>query len=172
MCHYSAEWNTNLVFFRCVKEFNQINEYSFFTFFSWNLLALSSLLVAFQFQLVEYTCGFKLCSIYLAHVNILFFSFSQWADDSNLLETICLFFTLIWITIFTVLICEPGAKMTNQFVAFSNELSICDWYSLPIEVQRMYVISLSDTQNPIKMSSYANITCERDTSKKVSFCRT
>lgn len=57
--------------------------------------------------------------------------------------------------------------MTEQFERFSDELSRCDWYSLPTEMQRMYAFFLSDTQHPVKFSSYAGITCERETSKMV-----
>lgn len=57
--------------------------------------------------------------------------------------------------------------MTNQFEGFNVELSQCDWYLLSIEMRRMYVIFVSDTQHSIKILSYANIACERDTSKKV-----
>lgn len=35
-------------------EFNQINEYSLFAFFSWSMLGASSILVTLQFQIVEY----------------------------------------------------------------------------------------------------------------------
>lgn len=44
-----------LLTFRCIKEFNEMNKYSLFAFFSWNMLAMSSILITFQFQLVEYT---------------------------------------------------------------------------------------------------------------------
>lgn len=74
---------------------------------------------------------------------------------------------LTWMIIFVLLLCEPGTRMTNEFQAFGDELSQCEWYLLSIEMQRMYLIFSMDTQNPIKMMSYANIACERETSKKV-----
>lgn len=57
--------------------------------------------------------------------------------------------------------------MINQFIILNDELNRCDWYLLSIELQRMFVVFLLDTQNPIKMLSYANISCERETFKKV-----
>lgn len=50
-------------------------------------------------------------------------------------------------------------------------MSQWDWYLLSIGMQRMYVVFLLDTQNPMKMHSYANITCERETFKEVIICR-
>lgn len=53
----------------------------------------------------------------------------------------------------------------------SDELSRCDWYTLPPKMRRMYALLLSDTQNPVELSSYACITSERETSKRVSNSR-
>lgn len=97
-----------------------------------------------------------------------FYSFtSKWDDDANFLEMVPLIFLLIWMTIFVLLLCETGTRMTQQFNALSDELSRCDWYLMTIGMQQMYLIFLSDTQNAIKMLSFANIPCERETSKKV-----
>lgn len=93
--------------------------------------------------------------------------FNQWADELIVFEIVLLFGVLVWTIIFTVLLCESGARMTNQFDEFSEELSRCDWYAVSIKMQRLYMIFFSDTQNPIKLESYANVTCERETTKTV-----
>lgn len=89
------------------------------------------------------------------------------ADHLNLYETVPLSVLLIMVTSFIFILCEPGSKMTGQFEIFGQELDRCNWYALPMELQRIYMIFLSETQNQIKMFSYGNITCERVTSKKV-----
>lgn len=91
----------------------------------------------------------------------------KWADDLNSLEIALSFCVLIWMTIFMFLLCEPGSRMTSQFVAFSDEIDKLDWYLLSIKLRQMYVLFLLDTQNPMKVLSYANITFERETFKKV-----
>lgn len=68
---------------------------------------------------------------------------------------------------FIFLICEPGTKMSIQFAAYGEQVEQSAWYLLPIELQRMYMIFVSYTQNPIKLSSYGGIGCERVTSKVV-----
>lgn len=95
------------------------------------------------------------------------FQFLKWSDDSNLFKIALLFSVLIWMLIFISLICEPGARFTIQFEMVEDKLSECDWYLLPIEMQQMYIIFLSNIQNSLKMLSYADITCERETLKKV-----
>lgn len=96
------------------------------------------------------------------------YSFSKWADNTNSMEFFSLFFLLMLITSYLFLLSEPGQRMTNQFERFGDEISKCDWYCLPVGLQKVYLIFLSDTQNSIEMTSYGNIICARDTAKKVS----
>lgn len=41
-------------FSSCIMEFNSIFQYSLLSFFLWDMLAASSMLVTIQFELVEY----------------------------------------------------------------------------------------------------------------------
>lgn len=72
-----------------------------------------------------------------------------------------------WIFILTLAFCDPGQRVTNQFDEFSEELSRCDWYAIPIEMQRIFLIFLSDTQQPKNVQTYNSILCTRETFKKV-----
>lgn len=65
------------------------------------------------------------------------------------------------------MLCEPAMMMTNRFEVFGEKVAECDWYLLPIKMQRMYCIFLLETQSPIVLCSYGGITCERNTSKLV-----
>lgn len=57
--------------------------------------------------------------------------------------------------------------MTTEFEMFEDELIQCEWYLMPIEMQRMYIMFLANTQNPIEISSYGGLVCSRETLKKV-----
>lgn len=96
------------------------------------------------------------------------FTHLKWTGESNFLELIPLYTILMWCVMILFLLCEPGARVTNQFEEFGDELSQCPWYSLTTEMQRMYVIFLTDSQRPANLSSYGGIVCERDTFKKVA----
>lgn len=154
---------------RCVSKFNQIYEYPLLAYFMWNMLALSSLLVTLQFQLVEYWFQYN----YFLHKStwikrhVFLPRISKWADDSNSFEFAVLFVAIAWATMFVFVLCEPGRQMTTQFEMFGDELGRFDWYLLPIELQRMYRIFLADTQYPVDICSYGGITCDRETSKRV-----
>lgn len=78
-----------------------------------------------------------------------------------------MFILLMWMAIFIFLFCESGARMTNQFEKFNGEITRCNWYLLSIETRRMYMVFLSNAQNPMRMRSYANITCQRETAEMV-----
>lgn len=91
----------------------------------------------------------------------------KWNNDPKLIEVIILSMTILWIFGFNLIVCESGGRVTDQFDRFSMELSECDWNELPIEMQRLYLIFLGDTQQPKNVKSYAGIMCLRGTFKEV-----
>lgn len=58
-------------------------------------------------------------------------------------------------------------KVTHQFIRFNAKLCQCDWYLFPIGIQRMLVIFMSDTQQPVSIQGYGNIQCKRENFKTV-----
>lgn len=80
---------------------------------------------------------------------------------------ISLFCVLGTIALCIFLTCEHGTKIASQFAELSDERNRCDWYLLPIAIQRIYLVFLSDPQNPITIQSDANIISERETAMKV-----
>lgn len=97
-----------------------------------------------------------------------FLTFSKWADEANTFEITALSVLLCWLAIIMSSLCEPGEMVINAFEGISDEVIQCDWYALSPKLQRMYVIFLSDTQNPKKLLSYGGLACERATLKRVS----
>lgn len=74
---------------------------------------------------------------------------------------------MLWIIGLNFAICEPGERVTNQFDQFDMKLGRCEWHKLPVEMQRMYLIFVSDTQQPKNLQSYGGIAATRDTFKTV-----
>lgn len=68
----------------------------------------------------------------------------------------------------TFLCCEFAQMVTKQFDEFDNELCQCDWYLLPMEIQRMLPIFMSCTQQPAIFHGYGQIEGSRDTFKTVN----
>lgn len=42
----------------------------------------------------------------------------------------------------------------------------CDWYSFPIDIQRMHIIVMVNTQQPVAILGYGNVECTLETLKK------
>lgn len=67
----------------------------------------------------------------------------------------------------SIIICEPAQWVTNNFEQCGDVLEECDWYLLPIELQRLYLIFLLDAQQPVHIQCYGGVVCSRETFKKV-----
>lgn len=63
--------------------------------------------------------------------------------------------------------CELGGMVTDQFGKFNTKLAQCHWYSYPIKIQRMLLIFMVDTQQPVFIEGYGHIICIRENFKKV-----
>lgn len=50
---------------------------------------------------------------------------------------------------------------------FKDVLDQCDWYLFPIEMQRMLIIVMSNTQQPTIIHAFGNAQCSREAFKKV-----
>ena len=109
---------------------------------------------------------FFLC---LNSVNILKISQTKKADPNlNLIDIYITLLDLAWTFALIFSVCELGEQMSNGFDSFDDKLCQCDWYSFPIQLQQIYLIFLSNTQQPTNIACYGNISCTRDTFKKVS----
>lgn len=92
---------------------------------------------------------------------------SKWADHRDFVEMVVLYYNTIGNASLVFMLCEPGHYCSTGFESIEDQLVQCDWYLLPMELQRKYMVFLAQTQNPIQISCYFNIVCERETSKKV-----
>lgn len=65
------------------------------------------------------------------------------------------------------MICEPGERLAESFERFYDELNQCDWYLLPTDIMRLYLMFLLDTQQPVYFECFGGILCTRETYKRV-----
>lgn len=86
---------------------------------------------------------------------------------SNTIEIITPIVLTLFPIAFIFFFCEFGEMLTNQFNVFDEELCQCDWYAFPVEIQRMLVIVMINTQQTTALRGYANTFCTRDFFKKV-----
>lgn len=75
---------------------------------------------------------------------------------------------MAWSFVIIYFYCEWGEMVTHQFNVFHEVLNQCNWYSFPLDLQRMLVTFMSGTQQPALIRGYANIECTRDAFKNVN----
>lgn len=64
--------------------------------------------------------------------------------------------------------CECGERVINQFTEFDKLICECDWYTFPIELQRMLLTFMTSTQQPPIIHGFANAACTRESLKAVN----
>lgn len=91
--------------------------------------------------------------------------------NSKALDMIPILISQMWVFGTLYVFSELGERVTIGFERFHEELLRCNWYELPIEMQRMYLIFLADTQQPKHVTCYANVIFRRETFEKVLFVK-
>lgn len=67
------------------------------------------------------------------------------------------------------LLCELGERLTDRFNQIENEIFQCNWYTYPMDIQRMLPIIISETQALFVLSGLGNIQCSREAFKNVIY---
>lgn len=133
------------------------------------MMSIPILLLVVQFQVVEYTIlllSFFLCANILLIRKFTLYSLKL-GGNATILDILSVFTSCFWALMCMSIFCELGERVTNHFETVDEELQRCDWHMLPIEVQRIYLIFISDTQQPRNITCYGDISSTRDTFKKV-----
>lgn len=74
---------------------------------------------------------------------------------------------LAWAFVMISFYCEFSEMVCDEFEQFNEELHRYEWYLIPMEMQRIYLIFLLDTQQLTVVRGYGNILCTRVTFKAV-----
>lgn len=161
----------NNFLFRFIGMSNEILKFSITDIFIFCLLTMCSSMLSLQFGFVEYQIEIWL--IFFSFNKIAYTEIDCWFllkmdQDSSRIELITLVFEAGWAFALMFGACDLGqTSVTNQFDLFNDKLLLCDVYLFPIDIQRMYVITLANAQQPIVISAYGNTPCTRETFKKV-----
>lgn len=145
-----------------MKKFNNIFEFVIFVAFGWTLLTIGSSLIAFFALLVEYTK--HTVTNHISEFN--FFLILKSENDSNSTKLISPLLLASWSFGPVYIYCEFGTAVTTEFAKFDDELYQCKWYSYSIEIQKMMLIFIAETQDPVFIRGFCNIVCIRDSFKK------
>lgn len=79
-----------------------------------------------------------------------------------------IFFSTNWIFIFIFIYCELGQRVSEAFDKPYDAICQFKLHLFPMDVQRMLPIIIVGAQQPIDLRGYGNISCTRDSFKRVS----
>lgn len=68
---------------------------------------------------------------------------------------------------FTFAACELGEMTSNEFNALNEAFYQCNWYLLSTQTERVFLMVVANTQQPVIIGGYAKTSCMRDTFKEV-----
>lgn len=64
---------------------------------------------------------------------------------------------------------EIGEQLESRSDEIDEAVNELDWNTFPLRAQRMMLIMIVTTQNPIQVTAFGGIPCTRETFKKVLF---
>lgn len=66
-----------------------------------------------------------------------------------------------------LVVCELGERFTIAYDGIDCEIEKFDWYSFPIEVQRLLPVLMLNAQQPVTIECFASTSTNREAFKKV-----
>lgn len=76
---------------------------------------------------------------------------------------------IVWCAFGSIFIfCELGERLTGRFAEIDNEMCSSDWYTFPMDIQKMLPIILNGTQASVVLIGIGNISCTREAFKNVN----
>lgn len=66
-----------------------------------------------------------------------------------------------------LLACELGQRFNLAFDECSTTVEQLEWYSFPLDVQRLLPLILNFTQQPIEIKCFGSVACDREAFKYV-----
>lgn len=143
-------------------------------FLSWAMSDISTVLII-EDKKIEYPSFdskrlFENISSILWFVSFLFMNLKL-GNNFNLTEVALAVLATIISIIFIFVFCECGEMVNQQFSTFNKEFCQCNWYLFPHEMQQMFVLFMSGTNQPMQICGYANTKFTRKMFKRVISCR-
>lgn len=72
-----------------------------------------------------------------------------------------------WSVIQIFMFCEFGKCVTDLFDGIPNIIFESEWYTFPIEIQKILPTLMVASQQPVVIQGFANLQCTREAFKKV-----
>lgn len=97
------------------------------------------------------------------------FLFPQSDQNLDVNEVLVMIVTMFYSFPFNFAFCNYGEYLAHRFELVAEEICKIDWYLLPLGMQQMLIVVNANAQQPTVIRGYGNITCTRETLKRVQF---
>lgn len=77
-------------------------------------------------------------------------------------------FLIFWSFATIFFFCENAERVTGRFEEIDDSICQSDWYSYPIELQRMIITVMMGTQKPVIVRGFGNLLFTRQSFKQVN----
>lgn len=67
--------------------------------------------------------------------------------------------------------CYFGQNITDQFAEFGDTIYQSEWYSFPNEVMQLLPFFMNATQKPVVLRGFGNVSCTRESFRKVNYIK-
>lgn len=74
---------------------------------------------------------------------------------------------LLWTYVLIFIFCELGERVSTEYNRILDEIEQSNWYSLPMELQRMFPFVIIIAQEPTILHGFGNCLCTRESFKNV-----
>lgn len=125
-------------------------------------------IVEYFFQLFIFI--FQFSSKFIKEIDFIFiqkFFFEQ--SSGNVVQLMSALVLLFWSFLVILLLCNFGEQVSSEFELIYNDVYDCDWYTFPIEIQRMVLLIMVSSEKPAVFQGFGNFLLKRETSKMVNF---
>lgn len=78
---------------------------------------------------------------------------------------------LFWSFTANFLLCNFGEQVLNEIESITDGIYELDWYTFPIEIQKMLLTIMTATQRPLHFRGFGNILLTRSSFKAVNIFR-
>lgn len=75
----------------------------------------------------------------------------------------CLNVVMMWLFIY----CYFGDEVTSRFDGIETKLYLCNWYLLPLPLEKCIPMIINSTHKPIYLQGFGSTSCTRESFKKV-----
>lgn len=111
-------------------------------------------------------CTFHSCFI---SNSFIYLNSSQSVDIGHPIELIITSVVTFWAFVQIFIFCNLGENVSNRFVEIKDMIYYCDWYTFPNGLQKLLPTIMMSAQEPVIIHGFANLSCTRDSFKKVFF---